>query len=253
MTNFSLRQDRNEPQLNDYQVMMEKLLIFDCDGVLVDSESIVNRIYAEIISSSGYPTTMEECIRKFTGLHTKAVHQILQESGTEIADMRSSMFLNTFETELKALLQPVLEIVDGMRVSRCIATCMPKERVVHALAITEQLHFFNESSIFTQLMQGGPIDLFLYAANQMGFCPENCIVIEDSASGIDAALSAGMSVVGFLGGSHADYDWYQEKIYSYNVPVAKNSHELLQILKSLLTTKTLHFKKNGTNELIQKY
>ena len=87
-----------------------------------------------------------------------------------------------------------------------------------------------------QVSKGKPApDLFLFAASQMGFSPGDCIVIEDSAAGIEAAIAAGMHVVGFLGGSHAQYNWYQEKINKYNVPIAKNSNELLLILRNLLS------------------
>ena len=65
----------------------------------------------------------------------------------------------------------------------------------------------------------------------MGFNPEDCIVIEDSSTGIEAAIAACMNVVGFLGGSHTNYGWYQEKIYAYGIPIAKNCDELLQQLK----------------------
>lgn len=93
--------------------------------------------------------------------------------------------------------------------------------------------YFNDRSIFTsqQVSNGKPApDLFLFAANQMGFYPEDCIVIEDSSAGIEAAISAGMHVIGFLGGGHAHHHWYQEKIHAYNVPIARNYNELLKVL-----------------------
>lgn len=245
MTCFSLKRGIIEGHTNEYATMMEKLVIFDCDGVLVDSEVIANRIDAQALSSFGYPITTEEYIERFIGLNTKTVCQmILQESGIEIPIDYDVSFLPTlfkaFETELTSLIRPVLEIIDGMKVSRCIVSNSPRNRVLRSLELTKQLSYFQDQSIFTsqQVANGKPApDLFVYAANQMGYYPENCIVIEDSAAGIEAALAAGMNVIGFLGGGHVEHKGYQEKIYGFNVPIARNSSELLQIMKNLLTTK----------------
>ena len=217
---------------------MKKLVIFDCDGVLVDSEIISNRIDAEALTSIGYPITAEESIRRFTGLNAKAVRQIiLNESGIDIPldylNSQQPVVLKAFETELLSLIKPVLEILDQKKISRCVASSSQRNRVVRCLELTEQFMYFNDQSIFTsqQVSNGKPApDLFLFAANQMGFNPEDCIVIEDSSAGIEAAISAGMHVIGFLGGGHAHHHWYQEKIYSYNVPIARNCKELLKVL-----------------------
>lgn len=222
---------------------MNKLVIFDCDGVLVDSEIISNRIDAEALTSFGYPITAEESIRRFTGLNAKAVRQIiLTETGIDIPldylTSQQPIVLKAFEKELNSLIKPVLEKINEMKVSRCVASSSPRNRVIRCLELTEQFIYFNDQSIFTsqQVSNGKPApDLFLFAANQMGFKPEDCIVIEDSSAGIEAAISAGMHVVGFLGGGHAHHQWYQEKIDAYDVPITKNHHELLQILKELLS------------------
>lgn len=217
---------------------MKKLMIFDCDGVLVDSEIISNRIDAEALTSFGYPITAEESVRKFTGLNAKTVRQIiLNESGIDVPldylNSHQLIVLKAFETELLSLIKPVLEIIDEKKISRCVASSSQRNRVIRCLELTEQFMYFNDRSIFTsqQVANGKPApDLFLFAANQMGFKPEDCIVIEDSAAGIEAAIAAGMHVIGFLGGGHAHSDWYQEKIQSYNVPIARNCNELLKVL-----------------------
>ncbi len=202
--------------------MMNKSVIFDCDGVLVDSDIISNRIDAEALTSFGYPITVEESIRRFTGLNTKAVRQIiLNESTMDIPldDLNSQQptVLKAFETERISLIKRVLEILDKKKISRRVASSSQRNRVVRCLELTEQFIYFNDQSIFTsqQVSNGKPApDLFLFAANQMGFHPEDCIVIEDSSAGIEAAISAGMRVIGFLGGGHAHHHWYQEKIYT---------------------------------------
>ncbi|HEV8053185.1 MAG TPA: HAD family phosphatase [Parachlamydiaceae bacterium] len=218
--------------------MMNKLVIFDCDGVLVDSEIISNRIDAEALTAFGYPITVEESIRRFTGMNAKAVRQIiLNESGINIPlDNFLSLepiVLKAFGTELVSLIKPVLEFTENRKISRCVASSSQRNRVVRSLELTEQFMYFNDQSIFTsqQVSNGKPApDLFLFAADKMGFTPEDCIVIEDSFAGIEAALSAGMRVIGFLGGSHAHYQWYQEKIHAYNIPIARNCNELLKVL-----------------------
>lgn len=222
--------------------LMGRLVIFDCDGVLVDSEIISNRIDAEALTSLGYKISTEESIRRFTGLNAKTVRQIiLEESGKDIPldylISQQPKVLKLFETELHSLIKPILEALEEMKICRCVASSSAKDRVVHCLELTDQFIFFTDQSIFTsqQVSKGKPApDLFLFAASQMGFSPEDCIVIEDSAAGIEAAIAAEMHVIGFLGGNHAQYNWYQEKINTYNIPMAKNCNELLSVLKNLL-------------------
>ncbi|MDB6081407.1 MAG: hypothetical protein JWO53_679, partial [Chlamydiia bacterium] len=144
--------------------------------------------------------------------------------------------LQAFERELCPLIQPILEAVDEMGISRCVASSSPRDRVIRSLELTDQMKYFTEDSIFTsqQVAKGKPApDLFLLAAKQMGYGPKDCIVIEDSFVGIEAARSAGMSIIGFLGGSHARYEWYEKKMQEYGIPIAKNCTELLQTLKKL--------------------
>lgn len=219
---------------------MSKLIIFDCDGVLVDSEIIANRVDAEALTSIGYAITTEESIRRFTGLNAKAVCQIiLEESGKDISlDYLASqqpIVLKAFETELRSLIKPILELLEVMKISKCVASSSSRTRVIRCLEITQQFMFFTDQSVFTsqQVSRGKPApDLFLFAAEQMGFSPKDCIVIEDSVAGIEAAISAGMDVIGFLGGSHSQFNWYQERIRLLNVPIAKNCHELSLILNN---------------------
>lgn len=221
--------------------MEDRLIIFDCDGVLVDSEIVANRIEAEALTSIGYPLTTEECIKRFTGVSTKGLREIIfEESGLEISldflAKQQDRILKAFETELKPLTKEVLQMIEEANIMRCIASSSPLNRVTKSLELTRLTSFFNRDSIFTsqQVVKGKPApDLFLFAAEQMGFSSENCLVIEDSFSGIQAAISAGMQVIGFLGGSHTQYEWYQQKIKSYNIPIAYNANELLFALKTL--------------------
>lgn len=216
---------------------MEKLFIFDCDGVLVDSEGIGNHIYAQALTNHGYPLTAEECIRRFTGMNDAMAHEIIfNETGIKLPENLSEdiqqVTLKAFEGQLQPLIFEVLQTVAKQSFARCVASSSPRNRVIHSLELTDQMQFFTQESIFTsqQVQTGKPApDLFLFAADQMGYDPTNCIVIEDSAAGIEAALAANMHVIGFLGGSHAQTDWYRNRISTFNIPFAYSSMELLQL------------------------
>ena len=93
--------------------------------------------------------------------------------------------------------------------------------------------YFPAEHVFTRelVARGKPApDLFLYAADKMGVKPERCIVVEDSGAGIDAAKAAGMDCIAYLGGGHAKYDWYREKILGYGIPVGYTQTEILHML-----------------------
>lgn len=218
---------------------MRKLFIFDCDGVLVDSETIGNDIYAQVLTNHGYALTAEECIRRFTGMSDATAHEIIfNETGIKLPENLSELAqqetLKSFETHLQALNFEVLQTIANKNFARCVASSSPRNRVIRSLELTNQIKFFTQESIFTsqQVQKGKPApDLFLFAADQMGYHPVDCIVIEDSAAGIEAALAANMNVIGFLGGSHAQTDWYQNKIRTFNIPFACSSIELLELLR----------------------
>lgn len=119
----------------------------------------------------------------------------------------------------------------------CIASSSSKNRIIQCLKLTDQLKFFDRKSIFTfeQVLKDKPApDIFLYAAKNMRFSSENCIVFEDSPHGIEAAKLANMQVIGFLGGTHAMYKKYRKKIKSYKIPITKTNKQLLKKLKKYL-------------------
>ena len=221
---------------------MEKLVIFDCDGVLVDSEIIASRIEAEGLTACGYPITTQECIRRFTGLNAKSSLKIIFDEAkielpSDFATSIQNRILAAFENELLPLMEKVLHLLEEKNVTRCVASSSPKSRVLYSLERTQQRRFFSLGSIFSaeEVLHGKPApDLFLFTADQMGFLPENCIVIEDSLAGIQAALSANMQTVGFLGASHAKYEWYQQRFSGYDIPFAYDVNELLEVLQNFL-------------------
>ncbi len=221
--------------------MEKKLVIFDCDGVLVDSEIIAHRVVVEMLQQLGCSLTIEESIREFTGVNKWRSQEILSEKyNIEVSDdfweQGQSRILKAFEQDLIALNQPTLSKLTEENISICVASSSHRQRVLKALTVTNQLVYFDDQEIFTsqQVTKGKPApDLFLFAAAEMGFLPEDCLVIEDSPAGIEAALAANMAVVGFVGGAHAQFSWYQERIQNYSIPIAYDNHDLMTHLLSI--------------------
>jgi HAD superfamily hydrolase (TIGR01509 family) len=184
------------------------LIIFDCDGVLVDSEVISCRAHAETLTRHGYPITPEEVLKRFLGVSDREARQAIEnETGRKLPD--------DFETEMKQaalrlyedhlrLIPHVAETVAAVSRAKCVASSSTPEKIRHGLTragLYEVLapHIFSA----VQVERGKPApDLFLFAAEQMKTSPERCIVIEDSIPGITGARAAGMTVLGFHGGSH---------------------------------------------------
>jgi HAD superfamily hydrolase (TIGR01509 family) len=185
------------------------MIIFDCDGVLVDSEILSNTIDAELMTAAGCPMTAEELIRGYIGRPKADIWRAIgEERGTVwpdgLIDRAGALLLKRMETEL----HPVAGVADALaairdRKSVASSSALPKLR--KALAITGLLPFF-EPAVFSasQVARGKPApDVFLFAASQCDVAPADCIVVEDSVAGVTAALSAGMRVLGFTGGRHS--------------------------------------------------
>lgn len=214
--------------------MADNLVIFDCDGVLVDSEYVTSRIFAETLTAYGYPISIEDSIIRFTGINEhQCRHLIMHESGIDIPEdywaLQQSKLSKVYESDLKPLLQSVLETIDRLQIPKCVASNSARKHVVQCLEFTDQKKFFSNNSIFTsqQVPRPKPApDLFLFAAREMGVKPENCIVIEDSSTGAQAAIAAGMQVLLFVGGGHAKFDWYQSLVSIHNKPMLSTSLDL---------------------------
>lgn len=218
--------------------MAEKLVIFDCDGVLVDSEFVASRIFTEALAEYGYSISTEESIRRFTGVDEHTAREIiLKESAIDIPtnywSAQQPNLLKAYETEMGPLLQPFLCELDSLKIPRCVASNSSRSHVLHCLETSNQLGYFTAQSIFSsqQVKKPKPApDLFLFAAKEMGFKPEDCIVVEDSPAGTEAAIAAGMEVVVFLGGRHTRYEWYHSLVATYNRPMAASWKELWEIV-----------------------
>lgn len=184
------------------------LLIFDCDGVLVDSEMIASRVLAGQLSALGYPITAKQCRERFTGKWMTDVVNTVRGEGIEVPDD----FIDTLKIKDKEAfeqgLEPipgVMEVVRDLRHDRCVASSGPIVKMETTLGVTGLLPFFKPHLFSAGMVkQGKPApDLFLHAAAAMGRSPEDCLVIEDSTAGVTGAKRAGMRVLGFAGASHA--------------------------------------------------
>lgn len=185
------------------------LVIFDCDGVLVDSEPISFAVLRETLTSAGVELEESHAYRQFLGKSMASITRMIAEefkislSEDHIESMRTELYAR-FQAELQPI-PGIVETLRGLTLPHCVASSSQPERIRLSLTKTGLIGFF-EPNIFsaTMVRKGKPEpDLFLHAAKSMGFAPEDCIVVEDSPAGIQAAHSAGMKVFAFTGGSHA--------------------------------------------------
>ena len=187
---------------------MPELIIFDCDGVLVDSEVIFARILAEHLTAIDFPTTLHEAITLGFGKNRATLSAAV---ATQFGRALPDRFFDTFAVRSAAAFEHELlpvpgveELLAGLSVARCVASNGHLDRVRQRLSVTRLLPFF-DPHVFgaSQVAFGKPApDLFLFAAQRLGVVPKDCIVVEDSIPGVEAAVAAGMTVVGFCGGGH---------------------------------------------------
>jgi HAD superfamily hydrolase (TIGR01509 family) len=172
--------------------MAYDLVIFDCDGVLVDSEPLSNRILAERLTAIGLPTTTEESIRDYMGRSWKTDQEIIERRlGRPLpdgwVDAYHAAVIAAFETEL-APVAGVAAALDAIGVPGCVASSSAHPRIRAALRATGLLERF-DGRIFsaTDVEHGKPApDLFLLAARECGAAPERCVVVEDAPPGAEA-------------------------------------------------------------------
>jgi HAD superfamily hydrolase (TIGR01509 family) len=183
------------------------LIIFDCDGVLVDSELLACRCLAELLNKAGVAATPQEMLDRFLGRSLGSVIAHYQTLGHELPPDFEAKLRSRVRADFAAGLRPIpdiAEVLPRLGVAYCVASSSDTERVAHSLELTGLAGLFG-SRVFTAQMvaRGKPApDLFLHAAARMEVAPRRTLVIEDSVSGVEAGKAAGMTVWGFVGGSH---------------------------------------------------
>ena len=188
--------------------MTPELVIFDCDGVLVDSEALSVSALLGMIKLAGGSISEDAAYEHFLGKSMKSVREILgREFELEITDQHLTTMrvelMRKFREELKPI-AGVKEMLPKLGLPFCVASSGTLDRIRYALDVTGLLGLM-EPHLFSAAMvpRGKPApDLFLHAASRMGVAPGRCVVIEDSLPGIQAAVAAGMTAIGFTAGGH---------------------------------------------------
>lgn len=185
-----------------------ELIIFDCDGVLVDSEGLSKRVLLQMLAGLGVVASDAYFDQHFLGRSYEAVTaSIYNDYGVTLP----AAFQQEYQTELLQVfaqeLRPtnaLTQMLEKLQLPYCVATSSSPNRVDFALKSTNLIHYF-EGRIFTasEVKNGKPApDLFLHAAKKMGIAAQNCLVVEDSQAGIEAGLAANMHVIKYAGASH---------------------------------------------------
>ena len=181
-----------------------KAVIFDCDGTLVDSETLSLAVLVELVAELGLQIDYQEAMDRFAGNELSVVFRELERRlGKPLPDD----FLETFRTQQIAVLKDSLEPVAGVHellasltLPFCVASNAPLHKIQVCLTTTGLRSHFADSQIFSayEINSWKPApDLFLAAARHLNFAPEDCAVVEDSAFGVEAGITAGMQVIGF--------------------------------------------------------
>jgi len=186
-----------------------KLVIFDCDGVLVDSEAIGNRFISEALTLAGIPISAEGALSKFLGgkltqIKEDAEKQLgFQLSANWVDEIYEKQF-SEFRRSLKSIngIEHVLDVLEGINIPVCVGSNGPFNKMEVSLGVTNlKDRFLGRIFSADQVERPKPApDLYLYCADQMGVRPQHCLVIEDSPRGASAGVAAGMSVFGYSGG-----------------------------------------------------
>lgn len=221
--------------------MTIKLIIFDFDGVLVDSEYISGQVTTEELHKYGVKTDLDTTLRRFVGMHDTTMRSHLAE---DVGETRLEEFLSVIKEKTRlayydklAPLPGAVDMLASLDLPLCIGSNSRFSSLKEKLEITKLNRFFSEDRLYVGSMVPKPKpapDLYIHAAKQHNVMPAECLVIEDSAHGIKAAVDAKMPVIGFYGASHC-YDGYEHKLKQAGADILfKQLSEIPDIIKQII-------------------
>ena len=215
-----------------------RLIIFDCDGVLVDSELLSTRAYNDVLAPIGVEVSDKlwaECV----GLkQADILARVERASGRPVGPAIRERLWPRLRELFAAELQPTPGLIEFLRrtsVSRCVASSSDVERIRFSLAAARLAPFFGDAVFSTSVVaRGKPApDIYLYAADKMGVSPAGAVVIEDSVPGVQGAKAAGMRAIGYLGGAHVDLDHGRRLLHAGAQAVASDWTDVERALASM--------------------
>jgi phosphoglycolate phosphatase len=213
-----------------------ELVIFDCDGVLVDSEIIVNRVFAETLTEAGFAITYEEVSQKFVGLSFASCLEMIEQIfgrpvPTEWLALSKEREIAALKQELQAT-EGIADVLKELTLPKCVASNSSPRHIDLVLDLTGLLdHFDGKLYSCHHVDRPKPFpDVYLHAASLMGYAPESCVVIEDSVAGVKAGYAAGMRVLGYAPSDR--HSSYHESLLAAGAKlVFDDMRQLLDLLK----------------------
>ena len=183
-------------------------VIFDCDGVLIDSEKISMDVDIALLAQNGIDLSEAEMHHRFVGTTFEAMVMELESEykrslPPDLSARKDGMMLDLYRRDLKPV-RGVIPMLNKLKLPKSIGTNGPRARAVEALRMTGLEPFFGDRlTTYEDVQNGKPApDIYLLATKRAGFKPAHCLVVEDSVTGATSALAAGCSVVGFTGVAH---------------------------------------------------
>ncbi|WP_085619086.1 HAD family hydrolase [Thalassospira alkalitolerans] len=219
-------------------------VLFDCDGVLVDSEPISLATLVDVLDHFGAPLGQSEVARRFTGRSSAApIEHIHTETGRDITDEFKPFFYERlfarydFELRKTPEIETVLKALKDRNIAFCISSSSSMQRLDRTMAVTGLGHWFGDQIYSADFVANGKPapDLFLYAAKKMDVRPEQAVVIEDSVAGVKAAVAAGMTCIGYVGGGHyeKDRDDARTRLYDAGADIVfDNMRDIADLIRS---------------------
>ncbi|MCA0133578.1 HAD family hydrolase [Winogradskyella alexanderae] len=187
-----------------------KCIIFDCDGVLVDSEPIGNQVLVDLANELGANINLEYAFENFKGNSFRnCVNHIAKLIGKDVPNDFETIYRQRSYTKFKEEIQPisgVKEVLEVLRIPFCVASSGPETKIKLNLEATGLIKYFTDN-IFSCYKIGKwkpDPSVFIWAANTMGFEPKECLVIEDSIIGVEAAIRGGFDVFGYTAHDYLD-------------------------------------------------